>query len=411
MLNVLINAYAVAPNWGSEQGMAWNWITGLAKYHNLFIITEGEWKKEIEDALLDHPLKERMHFYYNSVPQKVRDMCWNQGDWRFYYYYRKWQKKTLEMAKDICQKEHINLTHQLNMIGFREPGLLWKIDGVKHVWGPIGSMGAIPTHFLKDLPLKVRAKSKLKNLITEYQITHGNVKKAIRANDALVAALSVTHDKIKKNYNLDTEVIGETGLNPNNGHPHRECIDRPIELLWVGRFIPTKQLSIALEALSKTENPNDFRLHIVGPGTNEENTFYQQMAKNFGINHICKFYGKKPNEIVQKMMQEADLFYFTSVYEGGPHVILESITNNLPILCFDTCGQGVVVDENIGLKVPFTSLAEGIKGFTEKLNYINKHRSILSDFSFNCTKKQQELSWESKVKRMCEIYDAVINNK
>lgn len=42
MLNVLINAYAVAPNWGSEQGMGWNWISNLAKYCNLFIVTEGD---------------------------------------------------------------------------------------------------------------------------------------------------------------------------------------------------------------------------------------------------------------------------------------------------------------------------------------------------------------------------------
>ena len=70
--------------------------------------------------------------------------------------------------------------------------------------------------------------------------------------------------------NLNNKVIGETGLNPNEGYIHRECKDRPIELLWVGRFIPTKKLSIALEALSKTNKPNDFRLHIVGNGTEEE---------------------------------------------------------------------------------------------------------------------------------------------
>ena len=49
-MNILINAYACAPNWGSEQGMAWHWIIELAKMHNLYVITEGEWKKEIEDG-------------------------------------------------------------------------------------------------------------------------------------------------------------------------------------------------------------------------------------------------------------------------------------------------------------------------------------------------------------------------
>lgn len=411
MLNILINAYAVAPNWGSEQGLAWNWITCLAKYCNLFIITEGEWQKEIEEAVEVHPLKDRMHFYFNPVSPEVRKMCWNQGDWRFYIHYRKWQKKTLEIAREICKKEKIDITHQLNMIGFREPGLLWQIEGVKHVWGPIGSMGAIPNRFLKDLPLKVRAKSWLKNVITEYQITHGTVKEAIEKNDALVAALSVTHDKILQHYDKDVLTMGETGLTPNEGHPHGACDDRPIELLWVGRFIPTKKLSIALEALAKTDNPKDFRLHIVGPGTPEEDAMYKKMAVDLGINDIVTFHGRQPNEVVQKMMREKDLFYFTSVHEGGPHVILEAITNNLPILCFDTCGQGVVTDSSIGLKVPFTTLEEGIKGFTEKLNYINAHRELLPQLSANCTAKQRELSWESKVQKMLEIYDEVMKVK
>ena len=26
--------------------------------------------------------------YYNPVSKEIRKMCWNQGDWRFYKYYR-----------------------------------------------------------------------------------------------------------------------------------------------------------------------------------------------------------------------------------------------------------------------------------------------------------------------------------
>ena len=65
-------------------------------------------------------------------------MCWNQGDWRFYKYYKEWQWKTYLMAKDICKEEKIDVLHQLNMIGFREPGYLWKLsqeNGVPFVWG------------------------------------------------------------------------------------------------------------------------------------------------------------------------------------------------------------------------------------------------------------------------------------
>lgn len=408
MLNVLLNAYAVSPSYGSEQGMTWRWIIELVKYHNLYIITEGEWKDQIEEAVKKHPLGNRMHFYYNPVSEEVRRMCWNQGDWRFYIHYRRWQKSTLKIAKRICCEVKIDITHQLSMIGFREPGLLWKIEGPKHVWGPIGSMGDIPTQFLTDLPKHVRMKQKLKNLISHYQITHSPVKEAVYKSDRLIAALQVTADTIRSVYGKDVEVISETGLVPNEGQTHLFDKSKPLELLWVGRFIPTKKLSIALEALARTKNYKAFRLHIVGSGSEVEIAMYKSLADKLGISEVCKWYGKISHNEVQKMMKEKDLFYFTSVYEGGPHVVNEAISNNLPILCFDTCGQGSVVDETIGWKVSLTNLEDGINGFAEKLNYILENRELLSLCSSNCTAKQKVLSWESKIKRICEIYEEVV---
>lgn len=72
MLSILINAYACSPNMGSEPGMAWNWCTNLAKYCELHIITEGEFKDKIEATVPSLPQGKNMHFYYNPVSEKVR---------------------------------------------------------------------------------------------------------------------------------------------------------------------------------------------------------------------------------------------------------------------------------------------------------------------------------------------------
>lgn len=104
MINVLVNAYAVNPYWGSEQGMGWNWVVNIARYCNVYVITEGEFRDNIEEAMMSLSQKDHLHFYYNPLPTKVRKMCWNQGDWRFYWYYRNWQKQTLKIAKQIIKK-------------------------------------------------------------------------------------------------------------------------------------------------------------------------------------------------------------------------------------------------------------------------------------------------------------------
>ena len=168
-MKVLINAYACSPNMGSEPGMAWNWCVYLAKHCELHIITEGEFRDKIEAVVPTLPQGGNMYFYYNPVPDEVRRMCWNQGDWRFYKYYREWQWKTYLMAKEICSKEKIDVLHQLNMIGFREPGYLWKLSeetGIRFVWGPVDAKDKFPLAYAQGAGLKTRLFLWLKNTIT-----------------------------------------------------------------------------------------------------------------------------------------------------------------------------------------------------------------------------------------------------
>ena len=190
MLKVLINAYACSPGMGSEPGMAWNWVKNLAKFCELYIITEGEFWEKIEAAVPTLDQGGNMHFYYNPVSDEIRKMCWNQGDWRFYKYYRQWQWKTYLMAKGICEKERIDVLHQLNMIGFREPGYLWKLskeNGVPFVWGPIGGLKQFPTAYLKEAGLKMQLFMRLKNFLNIWQLKHEK-----RVDEALKTAKLLT---------------------------------------------------------------------------------------------------------------------------------------------------------------------------------------------------------------------------
>lgn len=53
-------------------------------------------------------------------------------------------------------------------------------------------------------------------------------------------------------------------------------------------------------------------------------------------------------------MRESDLFFFTSIMEATSTVLVEALMNRLPVLCFDTCGMGTIVDETVGCKIPLT---------------------------------------------------------
>ena len=404
-MKILINAYACCPNMGSEPGMAWNWCVYLAKHCELYIITEGEFRDKIEEVVPTLPQGKNMHFVYHSVTDEVRKMCWNQGDWRFYKYYREWQWKTYLMAKEICSKEKIDILHQLNMIGFREPGYLWKLSqetGIKFVWGPVDAKDKFPLAYAQGAGLKTKVFLWLKNTITCWQLRYaGRVRKAASVASVVVSASSNSVRSFKKYMNVDSVLLNETGCSTAEVSVCKPEGKGTFDILWVGKMDFRKQLGLALKAVA-TAYRADIRLHIVGGG---DDAPYRMQAEQLGIMDLCVWHGAVSHDEVQRLMQMSDVFLFTSVAEGTPHVVLEAIANHLPVLCFDTCGQGDAVNDSVGVKIPLTCPELSVKDFAEKIDYLYHHRELLQEMSDNCRQRQQELSWDKKVEKMVKLYN------
>lgn len=414
MLKVLINAYACSPNMGSEPGMAWNWCVNLAKYCELFIITEGEFRDKIEEVLPKLPQGLNMHFYYNPVSDEIRRMCWNQGDWRFYKYYKAWQWKTYLMAKDICDKEHIDILHQLNMIGFREPGYLWKLskeNGTSFVWGPIGGLKRFPTAYLQGAGLKMKLFNRLKNFINVWQLKHDErVVKALHCAKLLVSSIPDSYKAIKKYHNLESIIVPETGCTINDAIPQSRFDSDVFHVAWVGKFDFRKQLSLALKSIAFAQN-NNILLDVYGTGSEAQVADVKRLGNSLGISEKIVWHGNQPNAIIMKAMQEAQLFFFTSVSEDTSTVVLEAVSNQLPVLCFDACGMSAVIDDKVGHKIPLATPSQSIKGFAHFLNMFEKDRSLLKQMSENCKQRQKVLSWDAKAKKMVELYEDVLKNQ
>lgn len=412
MLRVLINAYAVSPDMGSEPGMGWNWCMNLAKYCELEIITEGEFRDKIEKVIPTLPQGKNMHFHYNPVSDEIRRMCWNQGDWRFYWYYKRWQKKTLQIARKICSNTHIDIIHQLNMVGFREPGFLWKLakeKKVPFVWGPVGGMEMMPIGYTSNFPFKEKLKVSVKNVLNDWQRKHDRrVIKAMHQASYVVAATKGAYEIFHNYHHLNNvELINETaaklGATNENEHDfHRDTL----HLIWVGRFIPTKKLDLALETIHHLKGL-PIHLDIVGTSNKESVAWYKSYAAKLGIEDMITWRGQVSNEEVQKMMAKADVFFFTSVLESTSTVILEALSNHLPIVCFDACGFGSIIDETVGLKIKLSKQEQSVTDFANCFRKLYNDRALLKRMSENCTFKQQQYSWESNAKKVIEIYNRI----
>ena len=412
-MRIIVNAYACSPDMGSEPGMAWNWCVNLAKHCELFIITEGEFRDKIERALVRLPQRDNMHFYYNPLSDKIRRMCWNQGDWRFYYYYKKWQKKTYSIAKDICLENRIDVLHQLNMIGFREPGYLWVLSKEKHipfVWGPVGGLKQFPISYANGESLKFRLFVSIKNLINLLQIKYDRrVNSALRQSSLLVSSIPESYNAILRYKGKKSVVIPETGCFAGKGLSCRSFDDDVLSVIWVGKFDFRKRLDIALRSLSKLHGMK-ISFKIFGTGDEHQVHEYITLAESLDIDGNIKiqWMGNKPNSVVHEEMSSSHVFMFTSISEDTSTVVMEAISNTIPIVCFDTCGMGYVVTNDIGIKIPLTNPSQSVDDFAEALTTLYNDRELLMNMSHNCKQRCEQLSWDNKIKEFLSyVTDAI----
>ena len=206
---------------------------------------------------------------------------------------------------------------------------------------------------------------------------------------------------------LESVIIPETGCFPSEDIPTERFDEKEFHVMWAGKFDFRKQLPIAIRAVAETDNSNII-LDIYGTGNEEQVSSALRLAQSLNVEKQIVWHGNQPNHTIIKAMRQAQLFLFTSVSEDTSTVVLEAISNRLPVLCFNACGMAAVIDEKVGLKIRLTNPQQSIKDFAEALNRFEKDRKLLKELSINCKPRQQELSWEKKTERMVELYKNII---
>lgn len=148
-MKILVNCYACSPYKGSEPGMGWNFVKCLSKYHELHIITESKFQEDLDKYFNENPEEKRNYNFY-FLKRERHNLLRKIYPPSYYWFYKKWQKKVLIFSQELDKHYHFDIIHQLNMIGYREPGYLYKLNK-PFVWGPIGGFNITPWSLLSSM--------------------------------------------------------------------------------------------------------------------------------------------------------------------------------------------------------------------------------------------------------------------
>ncbi|MGN0868694.1 MAG: glycosyltransferase family 4 protein [Akkermansia sp.] len=323
----------------------------------------------------------------------------------YYYLYRRWQQRVYRMALEWDAEEHFDVVHQLNMVGYREPGYLWQMPQ-PFVWGPIGGFNIVPWCMIPSMGLRGMIYQTVYNLLNAWQMrTLRRVRKAMNKAAVLLAATTEVQQAIRRLYGRDSELMPEVGFEGENAAAPalREKGER-LRLCWSGQHTPGKSLQLLLEALALLKR-DDWELHVIGEG--ERTTAWKCLARRLGLKQII-WYGWVARERAHELMQQAHVFCITSMKDLTSTVILEALSFGLPVIAPDHCGFRNVLHEGCGRKIAIRSKRQFVEDYAAAIAEWADDEALRRRLSQGAVARAREFDWTSKGKRLAELYrDAV----
>ena len=406
-MKVLLSAYACEPCKGSEPGVGWKWVCGLAGRVQLTVLTRSNNRVPIEAEIAsmphDHPLH-TIQFLYHDLPAPIRRLK-SAGLLPTLSYYFLWQWTAARRFAHEADASEI--VHHLTFCTALCPGF-WNRTKAARVIGPVAAP-LVPAAYLTLFGTR-RYTQALRNLIIRRFLLLPWLRKSF-TNAAAIFPANSDMKSLLNGMEIHCEtVMLDTGAPHHSPINERTISDRACRFLYAGVLERRKGLELALRAFAKalkTEATPDMRFDILGKGPDKQRL--QDLARALGISDQVNFMGAVPQEDVSRFLANADVFVFTSVRDASGGVNLEAMAAGLPILCIAHQGVGDITDDSCAFRVQPASIDQTVAALSEGMNFFTNHPNESLKMGKAARKRAMEkFSWSAKIEAMSATYESVV---
>jgi glycosyltransferase involved in cell wall biosynthesis len=407
-LCILLSAYACEPGKGSEPGMGWHWAMEIARLgHEVHILTRENNLAAIEMELARHP-DLRVYPVGYDLPQWLRS--WKKGGRGATFYYSLWQRGAYHAARRLAVTIPFDLVHHITFAVFRQPSLMGRL-GLPLVLGPLGGGEATPPRLLEGYPFRGRVLDSARSVLNRLAEVDPAVRQAFgqaalilfKTRETLAYVPPLYRAKCLKMQDVGTEeavIMREPSANP-----------RTPRFLFVGRLLYWKGVHLALEALALMQRDfPDATLTVVGRGRDQK--WLQKTAERIGVSHAVDWKEWIPREEVLSMYRAHTAFLFPSLHDSGGTVLMESLSQGLPVICLDCGGPGAMLPQSCGFKVKVEgqSQVEVVKGLACAMRRLFEDTSLRAEMSSFALQAAHENTWGQIVSRTYKHVRETLNN-
>lgn len=404
-MKVLLCAYACIPDRGREEGFGWNNAIQIAQLgHEVWVITLNAAK------CLENPQSNIPNLHFVNVAYPILKHV-PEGRYKYLHFMRyfAWKVKAEQVALELDKEHNFDIVHHITIASL-QGGPLFTNLSKPLVFGPIGGGQTAPTNFKKYF-FGSWSDEKLRSLIN-LQLMRLNpfLRKALKKCDLVLATNQETVQLSQKMTAKNVELYLDSGLPPEYfaKEPPKRQESSELRLLWLSRIEPRKGLFLALEALSKVNSEIPFKLTIIGDGSLDSHV--SQWIEQFSLETKVDYLGSRPWTEVQNAYLNNDVFLFTSLRDSYGSVLLEAMSQALPIITLNHQGARDFVPTKGSIKVPVTNPDETVTALAQAVEYMYKNpdqRLEMGRASYEFAKQQ---AWNNKAVSISKYYEQILHS-
>jgi len=172
-------------------------------------------------------------------------------------------------------------------------------------------------------------------------------------------------------------------------------------LFSVGTIEPRKDFATLIKAYEMArDRDNGFRYQLVVAGRTgwkSEKTF--EARKTSPYRNDIVFTGRLSDRELIQLYNLADIFVYTSLFEGFGFPLLEAMGCGLPVICSDSSSMKEVV-HNAGILVQ----PGDVEGFSDCIMKIYNDKKIKEDLSRKSLKRVKDFTWQKTAEKTLSAY-------
>jgi len=380
-MKVLISAKACDPYWGSESQVGWSAVRGLAKDHDLWVITGKRNQAHLERAQAGGLVPKNVRFAYaGSFGRFSSNRMWARfQDWGEYLRYA---RAVLPIARDLHRKVRFDLAHHLTIATWRVASPLWRLD-IPFAFGPVGGNEQFPLRFLPMLRGAARAFELCRmgsNLVSRLS---PSVRACLRRSSHVLAANPETAALAARMRGSDADVtclspgfFGDDKIGEFAASNAAKDLRAPLRLFAGGNLEGRKGVALALRALARVKSTGvKFRYRFCGAGPESE--AMRQLAASLGLQEDALFGEALSGPAYREELAATHVFLLPSFRESTGLTMMEAMLAGCVPVVADCGGPGGIVTADCGYKIAVTTPEQMVNEIAEAIVTMDRGREIL----------------------------------